>query len=203
MGVRLLRARSSHHRGKRLWHAGHHQTACARQDQAIRLFPREELDRPARVMELVAIIRTRAAYACTLTDHGTAETMYLEAVALLAIIAADPRRDEALTRCLIGLGNTHRLQGRYEWAAERLRIARDIAKRPRLDPRLRAAVAGALGNLATDTGRYDEAARHYATALAVLEMTDQSDRHMRAAVQRDIDALAQVQTGHGDGESPT
>ena len=119
-----------------------------------------------------------------------------------AALPPSPKRDELLATTHIALGTTQRLRGKYDQALDSLRSAAHIAHQSHLDPALIAAAGNALGVLAKDTGRYDDAAHHYADAIIALDRV--ADRHhpLHATVQHNLAGLAHSRGRFTEGEAP-
>jgi hypothetical protein len=71
-----------------------------------------------------------------------------------------------------------------------------------LEPEQRAGVSNALGILAKDTGRYNDAGRHYAATLALLGPALGSNSPLLASAYHNIAGLAHVQGHFAEAEEP-
>jgi len=102
----------------------------------------------------------------------------------------------------VQLGDGQRRQGKYTAAARSLAAARALSETEDLEPGQRAGVSNALGILAKDTGRYDDAARHYAAIPALLEPALGSNSPLLAPAYHNIAGLAHVQGHFAEAEEP-
>lgn len=155
-----------------------------------------------RRLELAVIVSTRAEYACALADHAAAAALFRDVIDLLVQVPPGPVRDEATVAALLGLGTCRRLSGGFDGARDCLDAARRLTLASPMGPVVEASVANALGILAKDTARYDDAAGLYARALAVLDPDVPAHLDLLAAIHHNIAGLAHVQGRHLDGEAP-
>jgi tetratricopeptide (TPR) repeat protein len=118
-----------------------------------------------------------------------------ELVALLEISGGQESEDrlaDALTR----RGDTLRLQARYDEAGSDLDRALRVAR----SPLFLAGAHNAGGILAKDTGRYDEAARHYRRALGLTEQVHGQGSPALASLMHNLAGLEHARGRYAEGE---
>ncbi len=145
------------------------------------------------------MLTTRAELATATADHETAARLHELARNSLDGHPPSPERDTTLLGVLVGLGHCLRRLGRYTDAAACLAETDRLAV---TDPGLNAAVRNAQGVLCKDTGRFEEAADHYARADRALSPDDPAHLPLRASLQHNIAGLAHVEQRFDEGEEP-
>lgn len=196
------KARRNLRGARRLWSAGHHAPARTRAAAAVTTFETVYRRRGTNLGELVSALNLLAGFTAALAQHAQAEELHERVVALLTAAPAESGRVPLLTDALVQLGDGQRAQGKYPAAARSLAAARALSETEDLEPTQRAGVSNALGILAKDTGRYEEAARHYAATLALLEPALGSNSPLLAPAYHNIAGLAHVQGHFAAAEEP-
>jgi tetratricopeptide (TPR) repeat protein len=182
----LIRARRRQRRALRWWRAGKLDVARELQERATQGLE----SRPA---ESAAALIVLADFQSALFDLSSAEASLRRALAALDEPSADGR-DDVLATTLRQLGDNLRLQGRHAEAEPVLRRALALSgSRP-----ARTAAWNALGILAKDTARYDEAAGYYRDAMGLTPPDDPA----LPALLHNIAGLAHAQGKYDDAEEP-
>jgi tetratricopeptide (TPR) repeat protein len=195
----LPRARRHHLRALRLWRAGLPAAAQDQAGRAVALFEEYQGFGWSHTGEWINALVTLASFHSELASHAAAERLHGQALALLT---SAPHRSTVhspglLADVLVRLGNGQRLQGDYANAELTLRRAVDVADTHGPDQTLTVAAHNALGITCKDTGRYTEAASHYATALALS-----ANVSMRADTYHNLAGLAHAQNRFTEAEAP-
>jgi len=132
---------------------------------------------------------TAAQIECGRGRYAASRAHFERAAHLLDAVPRTDQRDRRRADVHIGLADLHRRGRRYVEAAAALTAARRLVPAP--DP----AVVMLLGVLATEQGRFGEAARHFAT-LAPVRLT-----HSQAAtLQHNLGNLANAEYRFADAE---
>lgn len=106
---------------------------------------------------------------------------------------ASKTRDVWLAEILTRLGNTQRLAGKYSEASETLTSALYLARWDRLEPLRKAGVLNALGILAKDTGRFEDAKKYYSHALEHMKGELDSNAPELAGLHHNLAGLLHAQ----------
>jgi len=132
-------------------------------------------------------------------EYGDAERRFAEAVTAARGLEAVEPPDRLLVGALEGVGNLHRIQGRYTEAERLLREALAIAEDRLGDDDLQ--VAGVLNALAITfkySGRFDDAAELYRRAPAIIESPLGDEHPDVASVLHNLGGLPHAGPEHID-----
>jgi tetratricopeptide (TPR) repeat protein len=141
-----------------------------------------------------AVVSADVAYLTAQIECGRAryprsEAQFERAAEILTVLPPGADRDRRLANVHIGLADLHRRGGRYVEAAAALAAARRLVHRH--DP----AIVMLLGRIATEEGRFVDAAQHYARLeQARLNHSDTATLH------RNLADLANAQYRFADAE---
>lgn len=194
------RARRMHRHALRLWRRGRHSAAHDRATISLRLLRTQGRCGHGTAFDQVAVLLTLADFTGQLAGHAPAGGLIQQAVALLRVAPPGGERDRWLTDALLGLGNAQRRDARYLVAEATLAEALALADLADLEPQRRAACHNALGVLAKDTGRYQQAQAHYVDALAILERSVGSDSPDLANLYHNFAGLSYAQGDYAKAE---
>lgn len=196
--LEVLRARRLHHRGRRLWAEGRHEHAVACASRAAALLQQRQHQNPSRdATELAAALITLADYHADLANHAAAELVRREAI---AVLSGDPETEVgfAVNTELVELAGTQRSLGHY--ADAEATLGRVLSQNgPDLPPALRSSARNCWGIVCKDTGRYEQAADHYHTAMA---LSAQHAPEQQAAIYHNLAGLAYAQGRFEEAEPP-
>ncbi|MBT2520037.1 tetratricopeptide repeat protein [Arthrobacter sp. ISL-28] len=149
----------------------------------------------------MSVLETLAQFAADSASHSEAQRRCDEALTLLEHAEPSATRDERRVAILVHKGNSQRLSARYEESS--ITLAHALA----LSEPLQVSVASvgplnALGILAKDRGRYEEAATYYNRALKLLAAKVGGNAPDMASLFHNLAGLNHVQGQFVQAEEP-
>lgn len=191
-----------HRRARSLWRDGHTERAGRLALRALELLPTAEGVSLAQVADRVSVLETLAQFASDLVNQSEAQRRCNDALALLADVEPCARRDEWCVSILVHKGNSQRLSARNDESALTLAHALALSELTPDFPFLPAGPLNALGILAKDRGRYEEARIYYNRALGLLASHAGMDTPELAGIYHNLAGLAHVQGQFAQAEEP-
>jgi tetratricopeptide (TPR) repeat protein len=144
-------------------------------------------------VELVGALLTLGDFHYQLARYARAESIQRRALHRLDTVPSDARHGAIRLNVLIHLANSQRRQGNFDTAEVTLRLV--VGRTAPVE--LLSAANNALGVVYKDTGRYAEAADHYAAALATSTQAD-----LTASIYHNIAGLAHAERRFADAVPP-
>jgi len=190
-----------HRHALRLWNRGRHRAAQERASSSLVLLRSHRRGGQSTAFEQVAVLLTLADFAGQLGEHASVVAFTRHAVALLRVAPAGGERDRWLVDALLRLGSALRLDARYGVAEVTLAEALALAEQADLEPQRRAACRNALGVLAKDTGRYQQAQACYSDALDLLKPLVGPDSPDLANLHHNLAGLGHARGDFTDAET--
>lgn len=152
------------------------------------------------VAERAELLLTLSSIAGKSCNHQLGIDLLREAAGHFDPFPASKTRDVWLAEILTRLGNTQRLAGQYREASETLTAALHLASWDSIEPLRKAGVLNALGILAKDIGRFEDAKGHYILALEFMTRALDANAPELASMHHNLAGLLHAQGRFDEAE---
>jgi tetratricopeptide (TPR) repeat protein len=191
-----------HQKARALWRDGDVAQARRLAVRALDLLPPSEGDDLNNVADRLSILESLAQFASDLAQHEEAQHRCDDALAILKHVKSGAGQVEWTVALLVQKGNSQRLSARYDESELTLTNALALSERMADSPLLRVSPLNALGILAKDRARYEDAESYYNEALELFSEHVGRDAPELAGIYHNLAGLAHVQGNFSQAEEP-